>query len=193
VQRTKGNDSDDDSNSLKIGAAGTPMRSDLAPAAPASVSERHAMAGSQVVLDLYECETDHLDDVAWVEATLVNAARAAGATIVQTVFHKFAPWGISGVVVIAESHLAIHIWPENRYAAIDVFTCGENVRMDVASALLIREFRSKRPVQRRFTRGDHVLADRSEYTAIGPSGSRRASGNERRRGRKQAASPSPAT
>jgi S-adenosylmethionine decarboxylase len=174
-----------------MGAAGTYMTSDLAPAATASESERHAMVGSQVVLDLYECETDRLDDVAWVKSTLVNAAHAAGATIVQTVFHKFAPWGISGVVVIAESHLAIHIWPENRYAAIDVFTCGQNVRMDVASALLIREFRSKRPVQRRFTRGDHVLAERSEDTGIGSSGSRRANMNERRRGRKPAACASP--
>ena len=120
----------------------------------------HAVFGSQVVLDLYECETGHLDNLQWVKRTLVNAARAAGATIVETVFHKFAPWGISGVVVIAESHLAIHIWPENRYAAIDVFTCGENVQMDVASAFLTRQFRSKRAVQRRFTRGDQAMADR---------------------------------
>jgi len=119
-------------------------------------SPKRAVYGSQVVLDLYECETAHLDDLAWVKATLVNAARAAGATIVQTVFHKFAPWGISGVVVIAESHLAIHIWPENRYAAIDVFTCGENVQMDIASEFLKREFGAKRSVQRRFTRGDRV-------------------------------------
>jgi len=117
------------------------------------------MFGSQVVLDLYECETDHLDDLAWVKRTLVNAALAAGATIIETVFHKFSPWGISGVIVIAESHLAIHIWPETRYAAIDVFTCGENVRMDVASAFLTRAFRSKRAVQRRFTRGDDDSAD----------------------------------
>jgi S-adenosylmethionine decarboxylase proenzyme len=72
----------------------------------------NAQVGSQVVLDLYECETSHLDDLAWVKATLVNAAQVAGATIVETVFHKFAPWGISGVVVIADSHLAIHIWPD---------------------------------------------------------------------------------
>ena len=114
--------------------------------------------GSQVVLDLYDCETDRLDDIAWVKETLINAARAAGATIVETVFHKFSPWGISGVVVIAESHLAIHIWPENRYAAIDVFTCGQNVRMDVASAFLKREFRAGRAVQRRFARGDRASA-----------------------------------
>jgi S-adenosylmethionine decarboxylase len=116
------------------------------------------MLGSQVVLDLYECETGNLDDLGWVKTTVVNAARAAGATIVEAVFHKFAPWGISGVVVIAESHLAIHIWPEHRYAAVDVFTCGESVQINVATALLAREFRSKRPVQRRFTRGDDVSA-----------------------------------
>jgi S-adenosylmethionine decarboxylase proenzyme len=125
-------------------------------AVPILEAARPAMFGSQVVLDLYECETDCLDDLDWVKTTLVNAARAAGATIVQTVFHKFAPWGISGVVVIAESHLAIHIWPEHRYAAVDVFTCGSNVRMDVASAFLTREFRSRRAVERHFMRGDQV-------------------------------------
>jgi S-adenosylmethionine decarboxylase proenzyme len=129
--------------------------------AVASVESRVRPAlGSQVVLDLYECETPRLDDIDWVKATLVDAALAAGATIVQTVFHKFAPWGISGVVVIAESHLAIHIWPENRYAAIDVFTCGENVRMDVASAFLKRAFQSKRAVQTTFSRGDQLRLGR---------------------------------
>jgi S-adenosylmethionine decarboxylase proenzyme len=128
--------------------------------APPSGPAGQPVFGSQVVLDLYECATGHLDDLEWVKGTLVDAARAAGATIVETVFHKFAPWGISGVVVIAESHLAIHIWPENRYAAIDVFTCGENIRMDATSAFLTRKFQSKRAVQRRFTRGDQVFVDR---------------------------------
>jgi S-adenosylmethionine decarboxylase len=136
----------------------TQMTRDIAASALASEFALRARLGTQVVLDLYECETGHLDDIAWVKKTLVEAARAAGATVVETVFHKFAPCGISGVVVIAESHLAIHIWPEHRYAAVDVFTCGENVQMDVATALLAREFRSKRPVQRRFTRGDDVSA-----------------------------------
>ena len=133
--------------------------------AATTTAERRAMFGSQVVLDLYDCETTHLDDLEWVKTTLVNAALAAGATIVETVFHKFAPWGISGVVVIAESHLAIHIWPENRYAAVDVFTCGENVQMDVASAFLKREFRAKRAVQRRFMRGDRV-STRAKLRAV---------------------------
>jgi S-adenosylmethionine decarboxylase len=134
------------------------MTRDIAASALASEFTLRARLGTQVVLDLYECETGHLDDIAWVKKTLVEAARAAGATVVETVFHKFAPCGISGVVVIAESHLAIHIWPEHRYAAVDVFTCGESVQINVATALLAREFRSKRPVQRRFTRGDDVSA-----------------------------------
>jgi len=117
--------------------------------------------GSQIVLDLYECQTPYLDDLEWVKTTLVDAARAAGATIVQTVFHKFAPWGISGVVVISESHLAIHIWPEKRYAAIDIFTCGEKVRMDVASESLKRAFQSGRSVEKAFARGDQMSADQN--------------------------------
>jgi len=117
-----------------------------------------AILGSQVVLDLYECQTPHLDDLEWVKTTLVDAARAAGATIVQTVFHKFAPWGISGVVVISESHLAIHIWPEKRYAAIDIFTCGDKVRMDVASENLKQAFQSGRSVEKAFSRGDQMSA-----------------------------------
>jgi len=134
---------------------------------PTGTPAQQAMVGSQVVLDLYECRTEHLDDIDWVRTTLMNAARAAGATIVDTVFHQFAPWGISGVVVIAESHLAIHIWPEMRYVAIDVFTCGESVRMDVASALLARAFRAKRSVQRHFTRGELIWTNSRKATNAG--------------------------
>jgi len=134
---------------------------------PTGTPAQQAMIGSQVVLDLYDCRTEHLDDIDWVKATLMNAARAAGATIVDTVFHKFAPWGISGVVVIAESHLAIHIWPEMRYAAIDVFTCGESVRMDIASALLARAFRAQRSVQRHFTRGELIWTNSRKGTNAG--------------------------
>ena len=143
---------------MEVGVERTQVTRDIAVSALANEFALGTRLGTQVVLDLYECETAHLDDIEWVKKTLVEAARAAGATVVETVFHKFAPCGISGVVVIAESHLAIHIWPEHRYAAVDVFTCGDSVQMDVATALLAREFRSGRPVQRRFTRGDDVSA-----------------------------------
>jgi len=58
---------------------------------------------------------------------MLQAARACGATVVQTVFHSFNPHGVSGVVVISESHLAIHTWPEYGHAAVDVFTCGDTI------------------------------------------------------------------
>jgi S-adenosylmethionine decarboxylase len=122
-----------------------------------------ADVGSHILLDLYECQTEHLDDLAWVRETLLNAARAAHATIVETVFHQFAPWGISGVVVIAESHLAIHIWPERRYVAVDIFTCGSTLQIEAASSLLTDAFRSRRPMQRRFTRGGEVASEQTVH------------------------------
>ena len=108
------------------------------------------------MVELYNCDGKILNDVHKVETIMVDAAKHAHARIVDVVFHTFNPHGISGVIVIAESHLAIHIWPENRYAAVDVFTCGENVRMDVASAYLEREFRARHAVQRRFSRGERA-------------------------------------
>jgi len=68
-----------------------------------------------------------LNDINKVQDIMINAALEAGAEVREVVFHKFSPQGVSGVVVISESHLAIHTWPELGYAAVDVFTCGEQV------------------------------------------------------------------
>ena len=83
--------------------------------------------GRHVLVEFYDCDPEALNDLSLVESSMKEAAVAAGSTIVDTVFRRFAPHGISGVVVIAESHLAIHTWPEYGYAAVDLFTCGENV------------------------------------------------------------------
>ncbi len=115
-----------------------------------------AGVGRQVVLDLYGCATEHLDDVDWVCATMLEAARVADATIIESVFHKFSPWGISGVVVIAESHLAIHIWPEHRYAAVDVFTCGDTMRLDRATAYLAQAFGTREAQTHSIERGTNI-------------------------------------
>jgi len=92
--------------------------------------------GNQFIVDLYDCGCERFDDLEWVEGVMVEAAQRAQATIVDVVFHKFSPIGISGIVVISESHLAIHTWPEYRYAAIDVFTCGEILDCEAAIAHL---------------------------------------------------------
>ena len=101
--------------------------------------------GHQVVLDLHDCRTASFDDIAWVEATMLEAARRAEATIVESTFHRFSPHGISGVLVIAESHIAIHTWPEHGYAAIDIFTCGSMHGLRKAADYLIDTFESLRP------------------------------------------------
>ena len=83
--------------------------------------------GRHILAELYGCKFEVLNDINRVEDIMVNAALEAGAEIREFVFHKFSPQGVSGVVVISESHLAIHTWPELGYAAVDVFTCGEKV------------------------------------------------------------------
>ncbi len=80
-----------------------------------------------MMVEFYECEKDILDNLEGIEEAMIEAALASGATIVEKVFHRFSPWGVSGVIVIAESHLSIHTWPEYGYAAVDLFTCGDTV------------------------------------------------------------------
>ncbi len=83
--------------------------------------------GRHVLAEIHGCNPEVLDDPETVERILVQAAVKAGADVRQVAFHKFSPQGVSGVVVISESHLAIHTWPEYGYAAVDVFTCGDRV------------------------------------------------------------------
>ncbi|MFH0882603.1 MAG: adenosylmethionine decarboxylase [bacterium] len=83
--------------------------------------------GHQMMVEFYDCDKDILDNLAGIESAMIDAALVSGATIVEKVFHRFSPWGVSGVIVIAESHLAIHTWPEYGYAAVDLFTCGDTV------------------------------------------------------------------
>jgi len=83
--------------------------------------------GRHVLAEVHGCRFEVLNDIKRVQDIMVNAALEAGAEVREVVFHKFSPQGVSGVVVISESHLAIHTWPELGYAAVDVFTCGEKV------------------------------------------------------------------
>jgi spermidine synthase len=83
--------------------------------------------GRHILVEFNGCSPEALNDVEVIESAMVDAARKAGATVIQSTFHHFSPFGVSGVVVIQESHLAIHTWPEYGYAAVDLFTCGETV------------------------------------------------------------------
>ena len=86
--------------------------------------------GHHYIIELYDCEFDLLDNLELINNALLECARIGQATILESKFHKFAPQGVSGVVVIAESHISIHTWPESNYAAIDFFTCKLDTEMD---------------------------------------------------------------
>lgn len=83
--------------------------------------------GRHILAEIYGCDSNILDDRELIEKIMVESALFAGAEIREVAFHKFSPMGVSGVVVISESHLTIHTWPELGYAAVDVFTCGERI------------------------------------------------------------------
>lgn len=83
--------------------------------------------GRHLLVEYTGCDFNVLDDLKRVEALMRAAAVAAGTHIVASVFQPFEPQGVTGVIVVEESHLSIHTWPEHGYAAVDFFTCGESL------------------------------------------------------------------
>ena len=80
--------------------------------------------GQHLLIEFRHCTEPVLDNLEMIQAMMERAALAAQANIVNSVFHRFAPQGVTGVVVLEESHFSIHTWPEHDYVAVDVFTCG---------------------------------------------------------------------
>ena len=102
--------------------------------------------GRQLTIEYYECASNILLDKTLVEKALLLAAKNSGATIISSSFHGFKPQGVSGVVVIAESHFTVHAWPEHDYAAVDIFTCGDSIDLEVAINFMRDSFESKNVV-----------------------------------------------
>ena len=99
--------------------------------------------GKHLLLELKDCDKEVLNDLDFLKGTLLAAARESGCTVLGESFHQFNPHGVSGVVVVAESHLFIHTWPEYGYVAADIFTCGTSVQPGKAAELLIRKLGAK--------------------------------------------------
>jgi len=109
--------------------------------------------GRHLLLELREAEPETLNDVEEIKRILMKAAEEAGATILDYTFRKFSPQGVSGVVVIAESHLSIHTWPEYGYAAVDIFTCGDSLKPEKAVSIIVEAMKSKNPMVIEVKRG----------------------------------------
>jgi S-adenosylmethionine decarboxylase len=100
--------------------------------------------GRHITIEYYDCAPDVLLDKDRVESILLKAAKESGATIVSSSFHQFEPQGVSGVVIIAESHFTVHAWPEHNYAAVDIFTCADSIDLDTAIHSIESQFSSRR-------------------------------------------------
>ena len=109
--------------------------------------------GRLILVEYYGCPPSILNNIDFIKQGMVAAALEAGAEVRETVFHHFSPQGVSGVVVISESHLAIHTWPEFGYAAVDIFTCGQTVDPWLSCNYLKEKFSAKNMVAREIKRG----------------------------------------
>ncbi len=109
--------------------------------------------GRHILAEFYGCPMETLSDQEQIKRSMITAALEAGAEVKETVFHQFSPQGVSGVVVISESHLAIHTWPEFGYAAVDVFTCGQTVDPWVSCNYLKQAFSAQNMSAREIERG----------------------------------------
>lgn len=109
--------------------------------------------GRHVISELWECDGEILNDQEQVERIMVNAALESGAEVREVVFHRFEPHGVSGVVIISESHLTIHSFPEHGYASIDVYTCGDRIDPAVASDYISKGLKAGRKEWVQFDRG----------------------------------------
>jgi len=99
--------------------------------------------GNHYIIEASGCNPAILNDIELIEEIMVQAAKEAKASVVTSAFHRFYPQGVSGVVVVSESHISIHTWPEKGYAAIDIYTCGENTTPDDAVYYILRALQAQ--------------------------------------------------
>ena len=91
-----------------------------------------------LLLELYRCDFEKLNDESFLRCTLNYAAKLANAKVLNLVSNKFEPQGVTAIALLAESHLSIHTWPEERYSAVDIFTCGQNMNPEISCKYLIQ-------------------------------------------------------
>ena len=104
------------------------------------------------LLELYGCDYEKLNDESFLSFTLNNAAKLANATVLNLITNKFEPQGVTAIALLAESHLSIHTWPEAQYSAVDIFTCGQNMKPDISCKYLIQALMAEEHLLRVITR-----------------------------------------
>ena len=96
-----------------------------------------------LLLELYRCDYEKLNDESFLRCSLNRAAKLANATVLNLISNKFEPQGVTAIALLAESHISIHTWPESNYSAVDIFTCGQNMMPELASQYLIEALKAQ--------------------------------------------------
>ncbi len=96
-----------------------------------------------LLLELYGCDYQKLNDESFLRCSLNRAAKLAKASVLNLISNKFEPQGVTAIALLAESHISIHTWPESNYSAVDIFTCGQNMQPEFASQYLIETLKAE--------------------------------------------------
>ncbi|RMG21800.1 MAG: adenosylmethionine decarboxylase [Bacteroidetes bacterium] len=110
-----------------------------------------------LLAEYYRCDPGRINDMAFLEAQLLEAARICGATVIDSRMHAFSPQGITGVVLLQESHISIHTWPEHAYVAVDIFICGSGGELKQAFNYLEEALMAKRSLYLEVKRGNNYV------------------------------------
>ena len=103
-----------------------------------SNDQEQSHQSKHLLLELYRCDYEKLNDESFLRCTLNRAAKLAKATVLNLISNKFEPQGVTAIALLAESHISIHSWPESNYSAVDIFTCGQNMLPEIACQYLIQ-------------------------------------------------------
>ena len=119
-----------------------------------------------LLLELYRCDREKLNDESFLRCILNRAAKLANATVLNLISNKFEPQGVTAIALLAESHISIHTWPESNYSAVDIFTCGGNMLPELASQYLIEALQAEEHSMRIIERNPPAVLLKQERTAV---------------------------
>ena len=122
--------------------------------------------GKHLLLELYGCNSDKLNDEIFLRCKIDHASKLARASVLNLVSNKFEPFGVTAIALLAESHLSIHTWPESQYAALDIFTCGKNMLPNLASQFLIDQLEATNHILKIINRDYPTYIESQTRTAL---------------------------
>ena len=122
--------------------------------------------GKHLLLELYKCDCEKLNDESFLRCILNRASKLANAKVLNLISNKFEPQGVTAIALLAESHISIHTWPESNYSAVDIFTCGQEMMPELASQYLIESLMAKEHFLRVIRRNPPSVVPKQIRTAV---------------------------